>query len=223
MVATPIGNLGDITLRALEALKNADAIFAEDTRVTKKLLAHFEISQRVFTYSEHSHRAALPAILRLLSEGKSVAVVSDAGTPGISDPGRRLIKEVAARDSSFEIIPIPGPSALSAIISLSDIDLRAFSFFGFPPHKKGREKFFRALSPMGMPVILFESPHRISRTLGDIERFLGNRYINIGRELTKLHEEVFRGAVSEAKECFSGSRARGDFVIIIGDSFPSAG
>lgn len=213
IIGTPIGNLGDVTIRALEALKRAEMVFAEDTRVTKKLLSHFEIHTRIFSYSEHSHKRMFPRILSFLKDGRDVALVSDAGTPGISDPGRRLIAEVIA--SGFGVTPIPGPSALSAIISVSDINLTAFAFFGFPPHKKGREKFFKSLVAYDFPVILFESPHRIIKTLTDIERFMGNRYLNIGRELTKMHEEIFRGAVSAAWRHFSRNRARGEFVIAI--------
>lgn len=216
IVATPIGNLGDTTLRALEVLKNADAIFAEDTRRTKKLLQHFGIPARVFSYSDHSHATMLPKILRLLEDRKDIALVSDAGTPGISDPGRRLVAAVARK--GYQAVPIPGPSALAAVISVSDINLSQFSFVGFPPHKKRREKFFRSLASHAAAIILFESPYRLLRLLGDIERFLGERYLNIGRELTKIHEEVFRGPVSGAKKHFAQKGVRGEFVIVIAPS-----
>lgn len=213
IIGTPIGNLGDVTTRALEVLKRVEVVFAEDTRVTKKLLSHFGIHTKVFSYSEHSHQRMFPKILSFLRDDRDIALVSDAGTPGISDPGRRLVVEVIA--SGFGITPIPGPSALSAIISVSDINLTAFAFFGFPPHKKGREKFFKSLAAYDFPIILFESPHRIIKTLGDIERFVGNRRLNVGRELTKLHEEIFRGTVLEAKRYFSKSRIRGEFVLVV--------
>ena len=213
VVATPIGNLGDITLRALDILKNVSVILAEDTRVTRKLLSHFEIKTPFFPYSEHSHARVLGKILGMLGDGKDLALVSDAGTPGVSDPGRSLVVEVSNR--GFTVVTIPGPSALAAAISISDIDLSAFAFFGFPPHKKGREKFFRALASYSTPIILFESPHRLLRVLADIERVLGDRHLNVGRELTKIYEEIFRGSTSEAKRYFAKKGARGEFVIVI--------
>lgn len=214
IVATPIGNLGDITLRAIETLKNVDFILAEDTRVTKKLLSHLGISKPLISFQEHSSPKVLERITGLLEEGKELALVTDAGTPGISDPGMRLIS--AARNvEDIKIVPIPGPSSLSAIISVSDIDLSEFSFFGFPPHKKGRETLFKRVSASEVPVILFESPHRIEKTLLQLEKFCGDRYVNIGRELTKMFEEVFRGTLSEAQKHFVGVKQKGEFVIIL--------
>ncbi len=203
IVATPIGNLKDITLRALEILKSVDVILAEDTRVTRKLLSHYEIHKPV---------------LRHLAEGnyerfQNIAMVTDAGTPGVSDPGLKLVQSLSA--VGFKIIPVPGPSALSAIISASDIDLSEFLFLGFPPHKKGRQSFFRRVAKNKVPVILFESPHRILKTLKELRIALGERRVNIGRELTKIYEEIFRGNLSEAPEYFKGEKERGEFVIAI--------
>lgn len=226
IVATPIGNLGDITFRAIETLKSVDVVLTEDTRVTKKLLSHYGISKPLISFWEHSPPKVLERILNLLEEGKNLALVTDAGTPGISDPGYRLnsyivkwlksletIKQL--NHSTIQLIPIPGPSALAAIISISDIDLSEFLFLGFPPHKKGRETFFRRVSENKMPVILFESPHRIQKTLIQLQKYCGDRYANIGRELTKIYEEVFRGTISESQKHFVGEKQRGEFVIII--------
>lgn len=212
IVATPIGNLGDITYRAVETLKNVDAVLAEDTRVARKLLSHFGISKPLISFQEHSSPKALAHVLDVLKEGKDLALVTDAGTPGISDPGQRLIK--AVREIA-DIVPVPGASSLATIISVSDIDLSEFLFLGFPPHKKGREKFFAKLAASVHPVIIFESPHRIQKTFIQLEKFCGDRYVNIGRELTKIYEEVFRGTLSEAQKYFTGEKERGEFVIVI--------
>lgn len=226
VIATPIGNLGDITFRAIETLKNVDAVLAEDTRVTKKLLSHYRISKPLISFQEHSSPKIIEKILNFLKDGKDLALVTDAGTPGISDPGYRLnsfiVKWLKSLEtikqlnrSTIQLIPIPGPSALAAIISVSDIDLSEFLFLGFPPHKKGRETFFMRVSESKTPVILFESPHRIEKTLSQLQRHCGDRYLNIGRELTKIYEEVFRGTLSEAQAHFIGEKQRGEFVIII--------
>ncbi|KKT39245.1 16S rRNA (cytidine(1402)-2'-O)-methyltransferase [Candidatus Giovannonibacteria bacterium RIFCSPHIGHO2_02_43_13] len=222
IVATPIGNLGDITLRAIETLKSVDFVLAEDTRVTKKLLSHFGIFKPLISFQEHSSPKILEKILQLLEEDKDLALVTDAGTPGVSDPGQRLIQAISLHDRQAghkpyvaEIITIPGPSSLAAMISLSDIDLSKFTFLGFPPHKKGREKFFTNLAASRNPIIIFESPHRILKTLSQLRKFCGDRRANIGRELTKTYEEVFRGTLSEAEKYFTGEKQRGEFVIVI--------
>lgn len=218
VVATPVGNLGDITLRAIATLKSVDIVLAEDTRVTKKLLAHLGISKPLIYFQEHSSPKILERIWDLLKENKNLAFVTDAGTPGISDPGRLLIAYLETKfpsGNSVSIVPIPGPSALSAMISVSDIDLSGFCFLGFPPHKKGRQTFFKRVSKIDIPIILFESPHRIQKTLKELETVCGDRYINIGRELTKIYEEIFRGRLSEAQKHFAGEKERGEFTIIV--------
>jgi len=220
IVATPIGNLGDITLRAIETLKSVDFILAEDTRVTKKLLSHLGISKPLLSFQEHSSPKVLEKILGLLEEGKDSALVTDAGTPGISDPGQKLISYLAIRllselSNRIAVVAIPGPSSLAAMISLSDIGLSEFTFLGFPPHKKGREKFFKNIAASRYPTIIFESPHRILKTLSQLRKFCGDRHANIGRELTKMYEEVFRGTLSEAEKYFTGEKQRGEFAIII--------
>ncbi|MDP3785222.1 MAG: 16S rRNA (cytidine(1402)-2'-O)-methyltransferase [bacterium] len=203
VVATPIGNLKDITLRALEVLKSVDIILAEDTRVTRKLLSRYGISKQVLRY--------LPN--RNYERFQNIALVTDAGTPGVSDPGLKLVQSLSAR--GFKIIPIPGPSALSTIVSVSDIDLSEFVFLGFPPHKKGRQTFFKRAAASEVPVIIFESPHRILKTLKEFRSAAGERRVNIGRELTKIYEEIFRGKISEALEYFKGERVRGEFVLVL--------
>src|SRR3990167_5182010 len=203
IIAASIGNLGDITLRALEVLKSVDFILAEDTGVTKKLLAHFGVHKPVLRY----------LFKKDYRKFNSIALVTDAGTPAISDPGIKLVRDLTA--SGFEIIPIPGPSALSAIISVSDINLSEFCFLGFPPRKKGRQTFFKRAAKFDIPIILFESPHRIQKTLRELETACGNRRVNIGRELTKIYEEIFRGKLSEAQKYFTGEKTRGEFVIIV--------
>ena len=217
IVATPIGNLGDITFRAVEVLKSVDFVLAEDTRVARKLLSHLGVSKPLISFREHSSPKVLERILNLLKEEKDLALVTDAGTPGISDPGQRLIERISelGKLGEIHIIPIPGASALSAIISVSNIDLSEFLFLGFPPHKKGRETFFKYVAKSELPVILFESPHRIQKTLIQLQKFCGDSYVNIGRELTKIYEEIFRGTLPEAQAHFVGEKQRGEFVIVM--------
>lgn len=206
VVATPIGNLKDITLRALEVLKEVDVILAEDTRVTRKLLSHYEISKPVLRY----------VFGRDYSRYNNIAFLTDAGTPAISDPGTNLVLNLSKK--GFEVVAVPGTSALVAMISVSDIELSDFVFLGFPPSKKGRNKFFKKVSSYledEMPVILFESPHRIIRTLKEILASSGDRYLNIGRELTKMYEEVFRGKITEAVSKYESDGVRGEFVLAI--------
>lgn len=217
IVATPIGNLKDITLRALEVLKTADVIFAEDTRVTKKLLAHYAIATRVERYDEHSHARVAPQVVELLRAGKSVALVTDAGTPGIADPGTRLIGFVRGELLSVQIVPVPGPSALTAALSAAGVSAEHFTFAGYPPQKKGRQTFFAGLRHAAFrPIVLYESPHRIGRTLEEIGRIFGmDAELVVARELTKIYEEMFRGDVKTAVAYFTGERGRGEFVLII--------
>lgn len=218
VVATPIGNLNDITLRGLETLKSADAIFAEDTRVTSKLLAHFGISKPLFRYDEHSHGTASTKIIGMLSEGKQIALTTDAGTPGIADPGSRLVAVIAEKLPEVTIIPIPGASAVVSLLSVSGMNTEQFTFLGYPPHKKGRKTFFENLKQITTwPVVFYESPHRIEKALMSVGEVLGEeRSVVVGRELTKRYEEVFRGTTKTALEHFKGDeRARGEFVIAI--------
>ncbi|MDP3974867.1 MAG: 16S rRNA (cytidine(1402)-2'-O)-methyltransferase [Candidatus Jorgensenbacteria bacterium] len=217
VVATPIGNLKDITLRALETLKTVAVVCAEDTRVTKKLFAHYGITTPLKRYDEHSHTRALKEIVAFLEEGKSVALTTDAGTPGIADPGARLV--AAIRDTMPEVTvePIPGASALVTALSVSGVSADRYTFLGYPPHKKGRETFFKELAVLAVrPVVLYESPHRLHKTFEALVKNLGaNANIIVARELTKLYEELWRGDVGAAATHFTGERLRGEFVIIV--------
>ena len=171
-------------------------------------------------FDEHVEHRMFNKAVELLRAGKNLALVTDAGTPGISDPGYRLISHLEAQlpsleERKFSIVPVPGPSSLSAIISVSDINLSEFLFLGFPPHKKGRQTLFKRVAASEIPVILFESPHRILKTLKEILAISGDKYLNIGRELTKIYEEIFRGTISEAILKYEKECTRGEFVLVL--------
>ncbi|MBU2263174.1 16S rRNA (cytidine(1402)-2'-O)-methyltransferase [Patescibacteria group bacterium] len=214
VVATPIGNLEDITLRALRILREADFIACEDTRVTKKLLSHFKINTLAISYHQHSRLTKIDWIIQQLKSGKNVALATDAGTPGISDPGNILISECAK--NKIKIVPIPGPSALTALASVSGINMQKFIFMAFPPHKKGREKFFKEITAAKYPVIYYESPHRLVKNLELLASFKKNASIIVGRELTKMFEEIIRGTVPEVLNYFQNKdKIKGEFAVII--------
>lgn len=217
IVATPIGNLEDVTLRSLRILSEADMVYAEDTRVTKKLLMRHSIDTPLRRYDEHVANRAHSAITSLLADGKNVALASDAGTPGIADPGARLVAYVRRELPQVPVVPIPGPSALITALSVAGVSAEQFTFLGYPPHKKGRETFFKKLSYITVrPAVFYESPHRIARAFADLARVCGNGgSIVIARELTKVYEEVFAGTIAEAREHFLGKRQKGEFVIIV--------
>lgn len=214
IVATPIGNMEDITLRALRVLRECDAVLAEDTRVTKKLLAKYEIDKPAISCHEHTDEAKLLRLVEEMKEGKTFAYVTDAGTPGLSDPGNRLVS--LAHGAGVAISPIPGASALGAIVSVAGIDMRGFLFLGFPPHKKGRETFFKKVATSEHPVVYYESPHRVMKNLELLGMFVPESKVIVGRELTKMFEEVVRGTVGEAAGYFetNPSKIKGEFVII---------
>lgn len=213
VAATPIGNLQDITLRAVDVFRSVETVFAEDTRVARKLLSHLGIQKNIVAYHEHSTPRQIEKIVELLKTGDA-ALVTDAGTPSISDPGSRLIAALAGADVT--IVPIPGPSALSTILSVSDIDVSEFLFLGFPPHKKGRQTLFKRVAASNVPVVLFESPHRIHKTFAELMSACGpQRKCVVGRELTKLYEDIFRGTIEDAAGYFVGEKARGEFVMIV--------
>ena len=218
VVATPIGNLGDITLRALETLKQADAIACEDTRVSAKLLARFEISKPLLIYNGVNARTQGARILALLAEGKRIALVTDAGTPGISDPGTELVAK--AREIGTRVEAIPGPSALAAALSIAGLDTSEFVFLGFLPHKKGRQTAFKNIASEKRAVVFYESPHRVEKALAALAELAPARSVAVCRELTKIHEEVVRGTAQEALVHFKKypDRVRGEFVVIVGPS-----
>lgn len=214
VVGTPIGNLSDITLRALETLKSVDFILAEDTRVTKKLLMKYEIAVSVYSAHEHTEAKKLEGFLARIESGESAAVVTDAGTPGLSDPGNVLVALAIAR--GITVVPIPGVSAMAALVSVAGIDMREFAFLGFPPHKKGRETYFKRLAASELPVMYYESPHRLMKNLELFQSFAPEARIIIGRELTKVYEEIIRGTVAEAIDYFTShpEKVKGEFSVI---------
>ena len=215
LVSTPIGNLEDITLRALRTLKEVDLIAAEDTRKTRRLLSHYEIKTPLTSYFEGNQQSKSEKLVARLKTGESIALVSDAGTPIISDPGYPLLQVCIAE--SIPIIPIPGASAILAAAAVSGLPLHSFIFEGFLSPKSGKRKRQLAhLAEEDRTIILFESPHRICRFLEDANEVMGERNIVITRELTKRFEEIFRGKISHALEKFRNNEPRGEFTIVIG-------
>ena len=222
VVATPIGNLGDITLRALDVLRSVGYIAAEDTRHTAKLLRHYEIAAPLISYHEHNRRRQLPRILALLAQG-DVALVSDAGTPGISDPGAELV--TAADAAGHEVVPLPGPSALSAILSVAGCGAGPVHFLGFLPRKrKARRDLIERYAAGSGVIVCFETPHRLQAALADIAAVAGAQQLVVGRELTKLHEEIVRGPAAAVAAQFALKPPRGEFVLVLqgsGDGPPT--
>ncbi len=242
VVATPIGNMGDITLRAIETLKNVDLILCEDTRVTKKLLNKYEINKPTMSYpsddivgknSKNSRQNnKLDKILELLEAGKDLALVSDAGTPGISDPGAMLVSQIKEKFSvrqdltldnlydSVDVIPIPGPSAVITALSASGLPTHEFTFLGFLPHKKGRETLFKEIAESKRTMVFYESPHRIIKTLESLVKFCpkeNQKKVCVARELTKIYEEFVSGTPPEVLEYFikNKEKQRGEFTVIV--------
>lgn len=215
IIATPIGNLEDITFRAIKTLKEVDLLLCEDTRKTKKLLFYYQIKKPTLCYFQHSSFKAYQKIVSLLKSGKNLGLVCEAGTPGISDPGNELIARLIEDIENLEIIPIPGPSAITCALSICGFNVSRFAFFGFPPSKRKRKKFFENLSKIDLPIVLFESKWRLVKTLKDLKDFLGERQVFICHELTKKFESFFRGNLSGAVEFFEKSALKGEFVIVI--------
>lgn len=213
IVATPIGNLEDITMRALRVLKEADYVFAEDTRQTKKLLDYYELNKVVYQYHEHNKYQQIKNMITLLQQDKHIALVTDAGTPCISDPGYEVVNE--ALKEGIKVVPIPGASALVTAASCSGLSMRRLAFEGFLPKKKGRQTLFNKLKEEERAIILFESPNRIVKTLKDINTYLGNRYVVIVREITKIYEEILRGTVEELIEKLEAKPIKGEIVLLI--------
>lgn len=217
IVATPIGNLGDISARAIETLKSVDMVLCEDTRNTKKLLSHFDINTPTMSYHAYSKLTKIEKIIELLKDGKDLALVSDAGTPAISDPGSFLIKNIRDEfEDSLSIIPISGPSALISFLSVSGLNSDKFTFFGFLPHKKGRETIFKEITESQKTSVFYESPHRILKTLKSLADFLyEDRIVVLGRELTKIHEQVIYGSAEGVLNYFveNEDKIRGEFVV----------
>ncbi len=235
IVSTPIGNLKDVSLRALEVLKGVDLILCEDTRVTKRLLDRYGIKTPTLSYHQHSKLKKIDYILELLGQGKNLALVSDAGTPGIADPGNKLINLITrpgrvvdeAKSSSpsslpqvearlVKVIPIPGPSAVTAAASISGFPTDKFLFLGFPPAKKKRRKFFEEIASSKYPIIFYESPYRIVKTLKELSSLIGDREIVVCRELTKKFETICRGDLEKVIKQIEKDQIKGEFVIVVG-------
>ncbi len=216
VVATPIGNLADITLRALRTLAGAEAILVEDSRVTRTLLTHYGISRPMFAYHEHNGQAQIPHVLERLAQGQALALVSDAGTPLVSDPGYRLIE--AALAAGFAVSPIPGPSAALAALVISDLPTDRFFFEGFLPARQGeRKRRLRELAGIPATLVIYEAPHRLIETLADMVDVLGERRATVARELTKRFETAQRGALPALLHHYRDTEApRGEIVILIG-------
>ncbi len=210
VVSTPIGNLGDITLRALDTLKAVDVIACEDTRHTLQLLNHFEIKKPLVSYHQHSRDSKVEQIISSIVEGKNVALVTDAGTPGISDPGEFLIR--AAIEKEIEVVPIPGVSAAVTALSISGLSSDEFVFIGFLPHKKGRQTKLKEIALIDRTTILYESPFRIKKLLTELLEFVGDREVSVSRELTKKFEETLRGRISEV---LPKVKEKGEFVVVM--------
>ncbi|MCC7160795.1 16S rRNA (cytidine(1402)-2'-O)-methyltransferase [Candidatus Nomurabacteria bacterium] len=218
IVATSIGNMGDITFRAIETLKSVDLILCEDTRVTKKLLDKYNINKPTMSYHAQSKLSKTDKIISLLEEGKNIALVSDAGTPGISDPGAMLVSEIKKYFSdSVNVIPVPGATALISALSVSGLPIHEFTFLGFLPHKKGRETLFKEISVAKRTFAFYESPHRILKTLESLVKFCPDKKVCIAREITKIYEEFKTGTPAEILEYFltNKDKQRGEFVVIV--------
>ncbi len=232
IVPTPIGNLEDMTLRAIRVLKECDLILCEDTRETRKLLNHYEIKTPTRSYHAQSKLSKIDDIIAELAEGKNIALVSDAGTPAISDPGSLLIKKIRehfekvkisdGRPESLplEIISLPGPSALTAAFAASGVTGGEFTFLGFLPHKKGRETLFKEIASSDRPSVFYESPHRILKTLESLQKFAPNKHIIVAKEISKIYEEYMTGTASEILSYLSQNpdKTRGEFVVIVGEA-----
>jgi 16S rRNA (cytidine1402-2'-O)-methyltransferase len=214
LVATPIGNLEDITLRALRILKEVSLIAAEDTRQTRKLLTHYQISKDLTSFNDLNKEFRARQLVELMKDGKDIAVVSDAGTPGVSDPGFYLVRECVR--AGIKVVPVPGASALLSALTCSGLPTDKFFFYGFLPKKeKKREDVLREIGDFGMTVVFYESPYRIIKTLAAMARVIPEYNIVIGRELTKLFEEFVRGSPEEVLAHFSKKAIKGEFVVVV--------
>lgn len=226
IVATPIGNLEDISMRALRLLGEVDFILCEDTRVTRVLLDHYKIKTRTISYHQHSGESKVNEIIDLLAQGRNLALVSDAGTPGISDPGGKLVQAVIEKfGGEVNIESVPGPSAVTAALSISGIPTDKFVFLGFPPHKKGRQSFIKKILASEWPAVVYESKHRIIKFLEELDKLISENAEEAGltsvvvcRELSKMHETVYRGDLKSVMEKIKADKndQKGEFVVIIG-------
>ncbi len=221
VISTPIGNLEDITLRALRVLKEVDLVLCEDTRVTGKIFSHHGISTPKMSYHAQSGEAKVEIILDEISQGKNIALVTDAGTPGISDPGSLLISQVRAQYPDLQIISIPGASALTAALAIAGVPTHEFIFLGFMPHKKGRETLFKEIATSERTMVFYESTHRIIKTLESLAEHLKekNKKVTLVREITKIYEEVIQGTAEEVLATLISipEKQKGEFVVIVSE------
>ena len=217
VVATPIGNLDDFSIRAISALNSSDIILAEDTRVTHVLLSKYGIDKPMLSYHQHSKVKKIKEIIGLLKEGKTLSLVSDAGTPGINDPGSYLIQEVLKEIPELRMVPIPGPNAAIAALSISGFPSDKFVFLGFPPHKKGRQTFFKRIGEIEETTVFYESKHRTLKALQELKELsvIEERPIVVARELTKQFETIYRGTVTEVLEELNKTKVLGEFIVVV--------
>jgi len=219
VVGAPIGNLEDITFRAVRVLSEVDLILCEDTRVTKNLLTKYKIKTLTFSYPSDNLATnfKFEKIFKLIEEGKTLALVSDAGTPTISDPGSVLVSKIKEKFPDIEVIAIPGPSAVASALSISGLPASDFTFLGFLPHKKGRETLFKEIANSERTVVFYESPHRILKTIESLKKFTSKRKIVIARELTKIFEQIITGTPEEVESYFmaNSDKVRGEFVVLV--------
>jgi len=215
IVSTPIGNLSDISKRAIDTLKEVDLILCEDTRITRKLLERYQIKSSLMSFHHHSGRGKINRLIKRLSLGEKIALVTDSGTPGVSDPGGKLVEEIRKSGKEIDVLSIPGPSAVTAALSLSGFYSNRFVFMGFPPLKKKRKKFFEEALSYPYPVIFYESPHRIIKSLREISEMEKGREAVICREITKLHEKTYRGSLEEILEKLEKEDLKGEFTVVL--------
>lgn len=213
LVSTPIGNLADFSYRAVHILKNVNLIAAEDTRTSRILLNHYEIATRITSYHSFNLKKETPRLLHMLADGQSIALISDAGTPGISDPGYQLVQ--ACVDNAVRVIPVPGASALLAGLVASGLPTHRFVYEGFLPQKKGRKTRLTFLADESRTMVIYESPHRIEKTVRDLHEFWGERQCVMAREITKKFEEFFKGTLSELAEHLQQKKIKGEIVLIV--------
>ena len=214
IVPTPIGNLEDITLRAIRTLKEVDLILAEDTRTSGKLMKQFEVDTPLLSHHMHNEHKTVPRLVERLQGGEDIALISDAGTPSISDPGFLLVRSCI--EAGIEVECLPGATAFVPALVISGLPSERFVFEGFLPPKKGRQTRLKQLAEQSRTMILYESPHKLSKTLGQLEEYLGgDREISVSRELSKLHEETIRGTLTEVRSHFESNEPRGEFVLVI--------
>ncbi|OGI64438.1 16S rRNA (cytidine(1402)-2'-O)-methyltransferase [Candidatus Nomurabacteria bacterium RIFCSPHIGHO2_01_FULL_40_20] len=217
VVATPIGNMGDITLRAIETLKSVDLVLCENTRETGKILQKYSIQKPTMSYHAQSKLGKTDKIFELLRSGKDLALVSDAGTPGISDPGAMLVSKIKTELRDVEVIPIPGATAVITALSASGLPTHEFTFLGFLPHKKGRETLFKEIAQSKRTVVFYESPHRILKTLESLQKFCPDKKVCLARELTKIYEEIKTGSAKEMLEYLTKNpvKQKGEFTVLV--------